>query len=224
MSTSFEPDLTDMAKERAVERAVLSARERARTEIGNILEAAWTVLARTGWEDLKIGMVLEEAQVSTRSFYRNFSGKSELLIALFEEEINLFAMQVNADMAETEDPIQKTIIWVSLNLKRAYGPRSHARTKLFAAEGPLLAPEFPDDVRRIRRLLLDPLVHAVEIGSRQGLFTVASPDSAALVIWLLTASLMREPLAGGNLTATYEGALDLVLDSAFRLLGVKRLP
>jgi AcrR family transcriptional regulator len=208
-------------QDRAVERAVLSARQRAEAEIGSILDAAWSVLARTGWEDLKIGMVLEQAQVSTRNFYRNFSGKSALLIALFEEEISRFADQITTALDSDYDPIEQVSAWIELNVRRAYSPRSHARARLFAAEGPALALEFPDDVQRIRRLLLDPLVAAIEAGVRSGDFDTPSPEESAIVIWLLTSSLMRDPLAGGNLTATYDRAFAFVRDNSFRAIGGK---
>lgn len=221
MGDSSGSEFSASATERAVERAVISARQRARAEIGSILDAAWSVLARTGWEDLKVGMVLEQAQVSTRNFYRNFSGKSQLLIALFEEEVNRFASQLTLAMSESNDPAEQVTIWISLNLKRAYSPRSQARTKLFAAEGPALAPEFPDDVHRIRRLLLDPLVNTVSEGARMGVFSVSSPEANAVAIWLLTSSLMREPLVGGDLTATYEEAFTFVRDISFSQLGAK---
>jgi AcrR family transcriptional regulator len=222
MADPTGPDPADTATDRAVERAVLSARQRARAEIGSILDAAWSVLARTGWEDLKIGMVLEQAQVSTRNFYRNFSGKSELLVALFEEEVNRFAAQLTAAMKESDDPAEQVTTWIGLNLKRAYSPRSHARTKLFAAEGPALAPEFPEDVHRIRRLLLDPLTEAIDLGVQRGVFETPSPEAAGVAIWLITSSLMREPLAGGHLTSTHDDALGFVRDNSFRMLGVKQ--
>jgi hypothetical protein len=92
---------------------------------------------------------------------------------------------------------------------------------LFAAEGPALAPDYPDDVHRIRRLLLDPLAKAIGDGARQGSFALSSPDSAAVAIWLLTSSLMREPLAGGDLTASYENALCFIRDHSNRMLGAR---
>jgi AcrR family transcriptional regulator len=102
VADSSASEFAASATDRAVERAVISAWQRARAEIGSILDAAWSVFARTGWEDLKIGMVLEQAQVSTRNFYRNFCGKSQLLIALFEEEVNRFAGQLTAAMTKSD--------------------------------------------------------------------------------------------------------------------------
>jgi AcrR family transcriptional regulator len=208
-------------QDRAVERAVLSARQRAQAEIGSILDAAWSVLARTGWEDLKIGMVLEQAQVSTRNFYRNFSGKSALLIALFEEEVSRFSDQITKAMGADCDPAEQVSAWIALNVRRAYSPRSQARARLFATEGPALALEFPDDVQRIRRLLLDPLAAAVDAGVRSGDFDTPSPEEGAIVIWLLTSSLMRDPQAGGDLTASYDRAFSFVRDNSFRAIGAK---
>jgi AcrR family transcriptional regulator len=216
------PATPETPQERAVERAVLSARQRARAEIGSILDAAWSVLARTGWEDLKIGMVLDQAQVSTRNFYRNFSGKSELLIALFEEEVTRFASQLETAMRDGGDAADQLTIWIAFNLRRAYSPRSQARTRLFAAEGPALAPEFPEDVHRIRRLLLDPLSQAIADGAAAGTFHTATPEDDAVAIWLLTSSLMREPRAGGERTDSYERALEFVRDNSFRVVGYAR--
>src|ERR1700733_10778042 len=109
-------------QEYAVERVTAAARQRARAEIGRIVEAAWDVLAETGWEDLRVGMVLDHANVSTRNFYRNFSSKSELLLALFEEEIGRFATQLGEAMHRCDGPVEQVTTWISLNLKRAYNP------------------------------------------------------------------------------------------------------
>jgi len=201
-----------------VERAVWPARQRAHSEVAKILDSAWDVLAETDWADLKLGMVLEQAHVSTRNFYRNFSSKSSLLVALFEEEISTFAAQLTRKMAESDDPADKVNTWIALNLKRAYNPNSQARTRLFAAEGPALAPEFPEDVYRIRKMIIDPLALAIREGIESGSFKLVSADESAIAIWLLTSSLMRDPSCTGMAEKSYEGSSAFVIDIAARIL------
>ena len=214
------PKGSTMIEERAIERALLPARRRAQAEIRGIIEAAWQVLEATGWADLKIGMVLEEAHVSTRCFYRNFSGKPELLVALFDEEIAKFSAWTTEQMGGGDTPIERTLLWIACNLRPTYGANRRARAQLFAHEGPALAADFPRDVRRIRQLLLDPLVNAIEDGMRQGVFDVNDPAEAATVIWLITSSLNRDPEAGHFAYSEWPGVLTVVSRSALRILGV----
>src|SRR5690606_7633412 len=60
----------------------------ARMERLLLLDAAMRVLERTGWWGFKVDSVLRQARLSTRSFYRHFEKKNDLLLALLEHEIN----------------------------------------------------------------------------------------------------------------------------------------
>ena len=58
----------------------------ANTERERLLRSAKQVLERSGWWGFKVESVLRQAGLSTRSFYRHFEKKSDLLVALLEME------------------------------------------------------------------------------------------------------------------------------------------
>src|SRR3954454_11977141 len=59
-----------------------------------LLDAAKQVLERSGWWGFKVEGVLRQAQLSTRSFYRHFEKKSDLLAALMEMELGGAAVKL----------------------------------------------------------------------------------------------------------------------------------
>ncbi|WP_242419241.1 helix-turn-helix domain-containing protein, partial [Frankia sp. CpI1-P] len=51
-----------------------------------MIRAAYRVLARADSGSVTVSEILTEAQLSTRSFYRHFKSKDQLLLSMFEEE------------------------------------------------------------------------------------------------------------------------------------------
>ncbi|MFC9996141.1 TetR/AcrR family transcriptional regulator [Nocardia sp. NPDC127526] len=56
-------------------------------QAGAIVRAAMTVLSRDGFAGLSMAAVAAEAGVATGTVYKNFSGKSELVTAVFREVV-----------------------------------------------------------------------------------------------------------------------------------------
>ncbi|WP_067533363.1 TetR/AcrR family transcriptional regulator [Nocardia crassostreae] len=56
-------------------------------QAGSIVRAAMTVLSRDGFAGLSMAAVAAEAGVATGTVYKNFSGKSELVTAVFREVV-----------------------------------------------------------------------------------------------------------------------------------------
>jgi AcrR family transcriptional regulator len=57
-------------------------------------DAAKQVLERSGWWGFKVESVLRQAHLSTRSFYRHFDKKTDLLAALMEMELGGAAVKL----------------------------------------------------------------------------------------------------------------------------------
>ena len=70
--------------DRAVARAVEAAKTRARDDVDQLIRAGLAVLRRDGAADMTIADVLAEAGLSTRAFYRHFTSKSDLLLAIYD--------------------------------------------------------------------------------------------------------------------------------------------
>lgn len=56
-------------------------------QAGSIVRAAMTVLSRDGYAGLSVAAVAAEASVATGTVYKNFSGKAELVTAVFKEVV-----------------------------------------------------------------------------------------------------------------------------------------
>jgi AcrR family transcriptional regulator len=169
-------------------------------ELEELLTAAEAVLARGGYEGLRVDDVLEEAGLSTRAFYRHFRGKSELFLAMFDREAVLAGERLGSKVADAGSPEEQVEEWVAATLALAYDARLARRTRVFLVERQVIASEFPDEVARCIRLQLAPLESAIAAGRSSGAFPVAEPERDALAIHHLCSGLMTDKMLGtGNL-------------------------
>ena len=68
-------------------------------ELRILLDAAFVVMERNGYVDAAVADILCEAELSTRSFYRHFESKDQLLCALFRREAEAAAARLEAKVA-----------------------------------------------------------------------------------------------------------------------------
>jgi AcrR family transcriptional regulator len=177
-------------------------------EVELLLTAAEAVLARAGYEGLRVDDVLDQAGLSTRAFYRHFRGKSELFLALFDREATRAGDRLRRKVADARTPADKVEVWVASTLALAYDARLAGRTGIFLVERQVIASEFPDDVIRCVRLQLAPLEEAIEEGRSSGAFPSAEPTRDALAIHHLCSGLMTDKLLGtGSMTRDQAVAL-----------------
>jgi len=88
---------------RALERSLAPARDRSSVRARRLVDAA-RHLASSGSTSFTVGDVAADAGVSLRSFYRHFSGRDDLLLALFEEEARLGATMLDEEVRDVTDP------------------------------------------------------------------------------------------------------------------------
>jgi AcrR family transcriptional regulator len=161
-------------------------------EADRIVDAAWVVLERSGWAGLKVDLVLAEAGLSTRSFYRHFKSKSELLLVLLEGESRRAAQRLEIRASGFDDPAEQVAAWIAAFIGLGRHPSTSGRTKLFLTMWAILDHEFPDEVARCRATLLAPLVRILEGGKANGAFPVAEPDDDAVAIYSLGTGQLME--------------------------------
>ena len=165
-------------------------------EVELLLTAAEAVLARSGYEGLRVDDVLDEAGLSTRAFYRHFLGKSALFLALFDRESARAGERLRRKVAAAASAAEKVEVWVGATLALAYDARLARRTRVFLVERQVIASEFPDDVTRCVGLQFAPLEEAIEEGRASGAFPTAEPERDALAIHHLCSGLMTDKLVG----------------------------
>jgi TetR/AcrR family transcriptional regulator len=163
-------------------------------ERGAIVRSAWTVLERSGFEGFKVQLVMREADVSARSFYRHFSDKEELLLALLRDEMARAALRLRAAVAKAEGPVERVEVWIRSVIDAAVDPRRVARARLFSSQQPVMR-RFPTEVDEGAHLLMEPLRDAIADGASAGIFPLADPDRDPEMIYRLTGGAMTNALA-----------------------------
>jgi AcrR family transcriptional regulator len=91
----------------AVARSLDSARLRAESRVQRFLDAAVELLKTGSGKDFTVQEVVERSGQSLRSFYQYFSGKHELLLALFEELVRSTADHLREDIKGEDDPLER---------------------------------------------------------------------------------------------------------------------
>ena len=77
------------------------ARKRTRNTKGKIIEAAWRLFYRQGYDDTTVEEIIERSGTSKGSFYHYFDGKDALLSSLsflFDEEYARLQQELDPDM------------------------------------------------------------------------------------------------------------------------------
>src|SRR6478672_3279192 len=114
-----EPSVTSPSeepawKQRAVERSIKTAKLRAAQRVQRFLDAAQAIITEKGSTDFTVQELVDRSKQSLRSFYLQFDGKHELLLALFEEALTRSADQIRAAAANEADPLDQLRIAVEL--------------------------------------------------------------------------------------------------------------
>ena len=101
-----EPDALSW-RDQAVARSLDSARLRAESRVQRFLDAAVELLNAGSGKDFTVQEVVERSGQSLRSFYQYFSGKHELLLALFEESVRSTTDHLRHDIAGEAEPLER---------------------------------------------------------------------------------------------------------------------
>ncbi len=171
---------------RRVQRS-LDAQYRARAEeVERFLRAGIDVIRRTDSIDPRITDIIERSGLSNKAFYRHFSSKDDLLVAILRDGLQHTVDELTARMAALPTPDEKVRAWIEGTLSRSQWPHGIANTRPFILMGYRLAHDFPDEWRETDRRARAPLVDAVAEGRRDGTFPDADPERDAEAIYHLT--------------------------------------
>lgn len=94
-------------KQRAVERSIKTAKVRAGQRVQRFLDASQAIIMEKGSTDFTVQEVVDRSRQSLRSFYLQFDGKHELLLALFEDSISRSAEEIRAETEKHRDPLKR---------------------------------------------------------------------------------------------------------------------
>ncbi|RVW06346.1 TetR/AcrR family transcriptional regulator [Rhodococcus spongiicola] len=180
-----------------------------------IFQAAVALLSESGYQGLTIAAVATHAGVATGSVYSHFSGKSDLVVAVFREIVGREVAAVNAAAGPGQSAAQRITAVIE-----TFGRRAMRNPKL--AYTLLAEPvDAAVDTERLtfRRTFADAFEAAVVDGIADG---ELEPQNAPLVAASLvgaTAEVLAGPLASGR---DDPGVIDDLVRFALTAVGGKK--
>src|SRR3954462_10113637 len=92
---------------RVVGRSLRTATQKSIDRGGSLIEAASLLLERSNGEGFTVQDVADEAGQSLRTLYQYFESKDDLMLAVFEEAMRLFARMIRYAIADLDDPVDR---------------------------------------------------------------------------------------------------------------------
>ena len=171
-------------EDRALERSLAAARDRSSARARRLVDAARR-LATSGSATFTVADVAEDAGVSLRSFYRHFSGRDELLLALFEEEARTGAAMLRevVDAEPDVEPLERVRLCVDALCGLVTVGSDYA--SMLVREHLRLADQHPDEMRSALAPLLDVLAGELEAAADAGRLRPVDRFDAATVLALV---------------------------------------
>jgi AcrR family transcriptional regulator len=188
-------------------------------ELGRLFGAALAVMKRNGYTDASVAEILAEAGLSTRSFYRHFQSKDQLLCALYRNEAERAAERLSARVAAAPASLAALDSWIEEIMSLGYDRRKAARVAVLGSPGAMRAHGYAEETRHASKLLTAPLQELLVAGHRDGTFPLADPVmDAQLVQSLAWAAAGLNPLREVSRSRTE--AFRAVQSFCWRALGV----
>lgn len=196
------------------------AAQKAEAERNRLLTAAMTVLQRSGWWGFKVESVLRQAGLSTRSFYRHFDRKTDLLLALLEHELGGAAINLRRKTEAAGTPSDKVRAFIAATMDMAYRAELAKPSSLFASHWRQLLPEYPDEIEGCIQRMMAPLVEAIEEGAKSGELRSEDPPADARAIFYLVSAMTADEATLGGATPREE-LEHIVMPFVTRAIGLR---
>jgi AcrR family transcriptional regulator len=159
-------------RERSLERALEREKRKSTEQSSRFVTAARELAEDTGSLDFTVQQVVDRAGVSLRSFYRNFAGKDELCLALFEEMTEETCEEIGKRLAGLDEPIER----LAAVVRRLYvAERGGKLAGSISRQVHELAANRPEDLRASQQPVVDLLEAEIERAIDRG---VAEPGDA----------------------------------------------
>ena len=176
-------------RERAVERSLRTARAKAMSRSDRFIQAAIEILTETGRTDFTVQELIERSKTSLRSFYQHFSGKEELLLALFEEVIATSTAEWRTQVGSSDDVLDGLHFVVDMVHAQAVAPAGNGINRALSVFHLQLAESRPAEYARVLAPLRELILDLVKRGVDEGTFR-ADIDADTL------ATIMMQTIVG----------------------------
>lgn len=191
-----------------------------------LVEAAYDLLDEAGLEGLTIRAVLARTKLARRAFYENFSGKDDLVLAVFEQTIRLATEYYRTAVTPFDRPLERLqVIITSISLGTADidavagGDATgglgagNQRSAALSREHLRLAESRPQDLQAALAPLLALLADFLRDGIAAGEVRALDPEFAATLIYnMVSTTVHTELLAAEENAPNRERRLHLASD------------
>lgn len=157
-----------------------------------ILDATLRVLRRSGFDRATLDEVLTEAGLSTRAFYRHYSSKDELLVALYQQEVAAVSSRLSRLVDAAPGPIEGVAAWIDDIFAIRFDARRAQRAGLLRSREAQRGANWEEIRSATERSLTGPLAAALARGKADGTFPDAVPELDARTIHAITFSLFED--------------------------------
>lgn len=192
------------------ERAVARSLERARLEAGErserIVAAAIEVAAESPRGDFTLQAVVERVGISTRTLYQHFSGKDDLLVAMFEEAQRAAAKAIRRAVERESDPLGRLRAFV-VSRQALLTPSPLAR--LLVEHHFRLQESHPDELRHAVAPVTSLLARLISDAAAAGEIRIDDVDKAATLVFQAVTTAMQHVVLGSSPTGVVPTAEDV---------------
>lgn len=130
-------------------------------EVRRLIDAAFAVMRATGDIDPSVRDIVKAAALSNQAFYRHFSSKDALLLAVLADGQRQLVQYLRTRTGSTADPELQVARWIEGMYAQANNPTAAEATRPFAINGARLADRYPDELAATRAELLSTLEPSV---------------------------------------------------------------
>ena len=189
-------------------------------ERARIIDAAYRVLASSRGTSVSVTEILGVAGLATRAFYRHFSSKDDLLLAVFRQESAAMLARLESAAASTSQPADALRGWIEEFLRVASAPRRRQRAVVLSSEEITRAKGYLTARQEMLAQQEAGIAAVLARGREDGSFPWADPGPDARSIRAAVGQAFDDQMRGVAPVAAHEAA-GQVVDFAFRAVGCR---
>jgi len=181
-------------QERALDRSLAGPRRRANAQLARLIAAAHELIDAQPGSAFTIQQLVNRAGMSTKTFYRHFASRDELLLAVEEDEMREVGDILERAVAAAGTPPARLWAFVEAYVGLGWRFPNPAAARARALEWQLLGAQYPEQTRRSRRPIEELLLRCLRD---------VAPDAPDDELRLLAVSVLS--LLSGHIVAAVLG-------------------
>jgi len=183
-------------RERALERSLRTARDRAMSRSDRFMAAATELMLETDRTDFTVQEIVERSKMSLRSFYQHFASKDELLLALLEEGIRGAIDRLRVQVDRHDDPVEQLRTFVTGLTRLTDDTTGSTTNRAFTVYHLRLAESHPTEFSHAIGPQVSLLLEILEAGVATGQFRTDIPTAqlATIITQALVSSMQMHVL------------------------------